>query len=125
MKKQNGAVSLLGLIFLLMFLFIIFLGVKLVPAYVDDATIRAAVSSVQNEPELRQKTAGEVREVIHKRLYVNDFSGRLGMTPEKKAIQINTDNGIRIDVDYQVKTHLFYNVDAIQTFKHHYHFGGQ
>lgn len=125
MNKQNGAVSFLGLVFLLMLLFIIFLAIKLIPAYADDATISHAVGSIGSDPSLRQASASDIRALIHKRLYVNDFSGRLGMTPERKAIQINTDKGVSVDVSYQVKTHLFYNIDAIQTFHHHYQFGGQ
>lgn len=125
MNKQKGAVSFLGLVFLVMLIFIIFLAVKLIPAYVDDTTISSAVASIRSEPSLRQASVSDIRALIHKRLYVNDFSGTLGITPERKAIQINTDKGVSVDVNYQVKTHLFYNIDAIQTFHHHYQFGGQ
>lgn len=125
MDRQQGAVSLMGLVFLLMLFFIIFLAVKLVPAYMDDATISSAVQSISTETELGQKSASEIRSTIHKRLYINDFSGMLGITPEAKAISIKTGNGVAVDVDYKVKTHLFYNIDALQSFDHHYHFGGK
>lgn len=125
MNKQQGAVGFMGLIFLLMLFFIIFLAVKLVPAYMDDATISSAVQSISTEPDLNQKSEGDIRSIIHKRLYINDFSGKLGITPERKAITISTDNGVTVNVDYEVKTHLFYNIDALQSFEHQYQFGGK
>ncbi|MBE0485200.1 DUF4845 domain-containing protein [Marinobacter sp.] len=120
LKQQNGS-ALTMLIVALFFGSLLALGLKLGPAYLDDYTIREALEGLEGTEGLSRMGPAEVRNLINRRLSVNNISGF-------DAKQISVDkNGefVVIKVDYEVRNNLFGNVDTIVHFQHEYELKGK
>lgn len=119
--SQSGASTLGILIVVLFFGSLLTLGIKLGPIYLDDYTIQEALEGLDGTKGLSKMTVGEVRSLINKRLSVNNVRGF-----DAKAITVKADgNQVQIDVDYEVRTGLVSNVDAVVHFQHSYEMTGQ
>ena len=120
-RSQSGASTLGILIVVLFFGSLLTLGIKLGPIYLDDYTIQEALEGLDGTKGLSKMTVGEVRGLINKRLSVNNVRGF-----DAKAITVKADGDqVQIDVDYEVRTGLFSNVDAVVHFQHSYEMTGQ
>lgn len=120
-RSQSGTSTLGILIVVLFFGSLLTLGIKLGPIYLDDYTIQEALEGLDGTKGLSKMTVGEVRSLINKRLSVNNVRGF-----DAKAITVKADGDqVEIDVDYEVRTSLVSNVDAVVHFKHNYEMTGQ
>lgn len=121
MTSQRGASTLAILIIVLFFGSLLTLAIKLGPIYLDDYTIQEALEGLDGTKGLSRMTQGDVRKLINKRLSVNNVRGF-----DAKAIKVEAeDNLVRINVDYEVRTGVFGNVDAVVHFQHAYEMAGQ
>jgi hypothetical protein len=121
MKKQQGASTLGILIVVLFFGALVTLVVKLGPIYLDDLTIQEAIESLEKTDNLGKMRKAEVRGLIRKRLSVNNVRDF-----DEKLIKIEKEGDVvLINVDYEKRTGLFRNVDAIVSFNHAYEMRGQ
>lgn len=121
MKNQRGASTLGILIAVLFFGSLITLAIKLGPIYLDDLTIQEAIESLDGTENLGQLRPSDVRKLISKRLSVNNVRGF-----DEKQIEINKDGDtVLINLEYEVRTDLFQNVDAVVHFNHAYEMRGQ
>lgn len=119
--RQQGASTVSILIAVLFFASLLTLVLKLGPAYLDDYTIQGALEGLDGEEGLSQMTPADVRRLITKRLSVNNVDGF-----NAKDIQIEKDGDlVVISLDYEVRTHVVSNVDAVINFSHFYEFTGQ
>ncbi|SET51106.1 MULTISPECIES: DUF4845 domain-containing protein [Marinobacter] len=119
--QQRGASTLGILIAVLFFASLLTLVIKLGPAYLDDYTVQGALEGLDGEEGLSQMTPADVRRLVTKRLSVNNVDGF-----NAKDIQIEKDGDIVvISLDYEVRTHVVYNVDAVISFSHFYELTGQ
>lgn len=118
--QQNGS-ALTMLIVALFFGSLLALGLKIGPAYLDDYTIREALEGLDGTEGLSRMGPAEVRNLINRRLSVNNISGF-----DAKQISIDK-NGefVVIKVDYEVRNNLFGNVDTVVHFQHEYELKGQ
>lgn len=120
-RSQSGASTLGILIVVLFFGSLLTLGIKLGPIYLDDYTIQEALEGLDGTKGLSKMSVGEVRSLINKRLSVNNVRGF-----DAKAITVKVEGDqVQIDVDYEVRTGLVSNVDAVVHFKHSYEMTGQ
>lgn len=120
-RSQSGGSTLGILIVVLFFGSLLTLGIKLGPVYLDDYTIQEALEGLDGTKGLSNMTVGEVRSLINKRLSVNNVRGF-----DAKAITVKAEGEqVQIDVDYEVRTGLFGNVDAVVHFQHGYELTGQ
>lgn len=120
-KYQRGASTLGLLITVLFFGGLLTLAVKLGPAYLDDFTIQEALESLEGTEGLATMTPRDIRTLINKRLSVNNVDNF-----DAKDISIERDGElVLLTVDYEVRTGLFGNVDAVLRFNHDYEMRGQ
>ena len=91
------------------------LSMKLVPLYINDYAIAKAVASLQDDANLYSKGKAEIRGIIRRKLaadYTEDLAD--------DAIQIDKNKGtITIDVAYEARVPVVYNLDVIANFAHH------
>lgn len=118
--RQKGASALVVLIVVLFFGSLLSLLIKLGPAYMDDLTIQEALEGLNGTEGLSQMGPAQVRTLINKRLSVNNIRGF-----NTRDIEIEKDGDrVVINLDYEVRNHIFRNVDAVIHFKHNYEMKG-
>ncbi len=119
--RQTGASTLGILVTVLFFASLLTLLIKLGPAYLDDYTIQGALQGLEDEEDLGRMTPADVRRLVTKRLSVNNVDGF-----NAKDIKIKKDGDtIIISLDYEVRSDVVSNVDAVMSFSHLYEFRGQ
>ena len=115
LAKQRGMTGLGWLTVLALIGFFTLLIIKLAPIYLDHYSVASTVKSLEKDPQVTKKSPGEIRKLLKKRLKMNYVSDL-----PKDAIKIKKSSGVlKVDVDYQVKEHLFGNIDLLLTFNEH------
>jgi hypothetical protein len=108
MKRQRG-VTFVGMIFIAgIIVFVAIIGLKLVPAYIDYATIRNHVREVARSPEARSGNLRDVQVAFMKRIQIDNISV---VTPEDLEV-VKDGSGVILTVSYSNKIQLFGNVSA-------------
>jgi hypothetical protein len=114
-SKQRGwsfvnmlAVLIVGGVFLAV-------GFKLAPAYADYYTLGPIFEDVQQDQELLSKSLRHIRNTLEKRYDMNNIK------LPKKSVKVTEDKGIvTLAVDYEIRIPMFFNVDAVVSFKKDY-----
>ncbi len=114
-QRQQGW-SLTGLlIVLLVGGFFISVAFKLAPAYADHHTLKSIMEDTIEDRALISERKHDIESSIIKRMRINN------MRLAKDFMTIDKDKGtVTISVDYEVRTPLFFNVDAVMSFKEEY-----
>jgi len=121
MNRQRGASGLVMLVMVLFFGSLLTLLLKLGPAYMDDYTIQEALEGLSDTKGLSEMGPAEVRSHINKRLSVNNVR-----TLSSESITVNKDGDrVLIVVDYEVRSPVISNIDAVMHFKHAYDMSSQ
>lgn len=121
MSRQRGASGLVMLVMVLFFGSLLTLLLKLGPAYMDDYTIQEALESLDGTDGLSAMGPAQVRTLINKRLSVNNVR-----TLSAESIRVDKDGEqVVIVVDYQVRSPVISNIDAVMHFKHVYEMSGR
>ena len=104
--KQRG-ISLSGiLLWSVVLVFLALLGMKVVPVYIENGTIKKNLVAVANDPNLQNASAAQIRLAFSKRAQVDGISAITA-----KDIKIARDKGQNIlNVAYIVNVPLFYNI---------------
>ena len=88
--------------------------IKLAPHYMTYLTVKSVMNDVAEDPDSADRGRRGVLDLVDKRLYINGVAslpkGAFSVTPQKR--------GKELGVDYEVREHLFGNLDAVLTFAH-------
>jgi len=110
--KQRG-VSISG--FLTVVAVLVFLaisGMKLIPAYIQDKTIRSKFYEVAHDPDLQNSPANVIRSAFSKRVTVTDITAL-----KTEDIEVTKDaSGIILSASYTVKIPIFGNASLLLEF---------
>ncbi len=112
-NKQYG-MGLGGLIIIIAaVLFLVVLGMKLVPSYAHNMQIESLFKKIVNDPEMQNATVKDIRASYTKRAlidYINDLSA--------DDVEISKDDGhITMNASYSVKIPVAGNVSFLIEFK--------
>lgn len=111
MQNQRG-LSLLGFIFILVLvLFFTYIGIKLIPIYINHMSVMSEVRAVASEPGSANKPPNTIRRELLRRMSVSYVEH-----VEPHNITIERGDQVRIVVKYDVERHLIGNIDAIVRF---------
>ena len=111
-SKQRG-VSFSGLLaWVVVLIFLAIGGMKLIPAYIENAKINKIFNTIANDPEMQTATPKAVRESYSKRTQIDDVKV---VDPNDIDIVKNA-SGLSLSVSYQVKVPLFANVSLLLDF---------
>lgn len=90
------------------------LGLKLGPYYLQFWTVRSVMDDTARNPDIAEMGRQAIIQSLEKNLYINDVRS---VNNENFSFE-KTDTGRVLGVHYEVREHLFANLDAILTFDH-------
>lgn len=112
MQRQNGASFLLWLVLIAFIGFGLVAGFKLFPIYLNGYAVEKILTEVAQEAEGKGYTKKAVWSSISKRLDVNSISD---VTWDNLSFKRESGK-TTIGIDYEVRRHLFANIDAVIVF---------
>lgn len=110
--RQRG-LSLIGFIFVLMLvLFVVYIGIKLVPIYINHMSVVSDLKAVAEESGSANLPVSTIRRNLAKRFQIS-FVDHV----EASDVTLERANPPRLVVDYAVEEHLIGNIDVIVRFR--------
>ncbi len=109
--RQHGATLIGMLMIAALVAFFAYVGMKLVPIYIENYGVKASLRSL-NEESTQGVTAGELRSRLMKRLDMNDVDNVRPENVEIKAVG----NTRTIGVKYEVRTRFYGNLHLLLAF---------
>lgn len=114
-EKQSGA-SLWGVMLLVGLIgLVLTIALKIAPAYIDNAVIVNAMEGVIANNDIRTMNIAEIRTDVMRTVNTNrvNFSSA--------NIKVTRENNVEyIDINYESRVHIMYNIDAIVTFENRF-----
>ena len=111
-RKQNG-LTLIGFIIVLsIVLFVSFIGMKIVPMYMEYYAVVSAMNGVAAERGSARRSPASIRTEIRDRLYVSYSSGNV----ENKHMKLTRKNGVFLRITYEVRKPIIGNLDVVAKF---------
>lgn len=114
MDKQRGLGMIPMLLIIIAAGFVVLTAVKLFPYYSDDYTVKNVLVGIEEEPNLSDYSTSRIKTLLDKRLSVNAIRH---LSSKDFVIDANGDD-VYISVEYEIREHLFYNVDVVLVFFH-------
>lgn len=102
-------------IILLVLLFLV-VAFKLIPVYVQDASIGSILERVASQADAADGGARELLARIGRELEIN---GIQQVSTADMQIKPGEGGGYAVSLDYEYRKHLFSNLDAVMRFSHH------
>ncbi len=121
LQKQKGLTTLGLLVAILVIGFAVMLGMKTSPFYLDDYAVAKVLKSLDNRSGIAEASRSEVKEWVHKGLNTN----RIDLSRDELKITRDRKDGVIIDINYERRVHLMYNIDLILSFKHYWNIESQ
>jgi Tfp pilus assembly major pilin PilA len=113
MKYQRGLSSISWLLVLMVLAFLALFAAKAVPPYVENQYVVEALKSLsENNKDLSNLTAGEIRTQLSKFFTINGVRGEAGKHVEIKQ----TRDGVVVNINYEVRENLFRHIDLVSRF---------
>ncbi|MDP1558497.1 MAG: DUF4845 domain-containing protein [Nitrosomonas sp.] len=112
-NRQKG-ISLSGLlVWSLILVMVSILGMKVIPVYIEYASIKKVLVTISSDSSLQTAGLSEIRQSFDKRARIDDIDVVKG-----SDLQISKENGQTIlEISYSVKTPLFANISLFFDFK--------
>lgn len=114
MKTYQTGMSPISVLFsICLFAFLVVVGLKLMPHYIDYFTLKKLYSDVNAHEPLEEMSAQQIFAALDKRLMLNtvkDFNIKEGTVLSKET------GVLKVGLDYEVVEHIFGNVSVILTF---------
>ncbi|KQY51246.1 DUF4845 domain-containing protein [Lysobacter sp. Root494] len=113
MKRKQSGLTFIGFVIVLAVAgLFIYVGMKLVPMYTEFYSLKKALASLANEDGVANKSAGQVEELLFKRLYM---SYALNIKHDDVKVERRETSWIVI-VDYENRRPLIANLDVVGKF---------
>ncbi|MBT3046363.1 MAG: DUF4845 domain-containing protein [Candidatus Thiodiazotropha sp.] len=112
LKKQKGLTTISWLVIFIIVGFLVYVGIKITPVYIDHYAVVSTLKTVQEDPLSARKSKKEIREMITKRLYVNNIRH-----VNRDHIKIQRSGKVTtINVAYVESRPIVYNISLVMTF---------
>lgn len=111
-RKQKG-MTFLGFLFVgIMVMFILFLGMRIAPIYLEYYAVVNAMNGIADERGSARYSTYDIRVKMLNRLYVSYSDGNI----TEDDIQVVRRNGTQLRVSYSARKPIFGNLDVIAEF---------
>ena len=111
-RKQCGMTMLSWLIVLAVVVFFILVGIKMVPTYLENYSIKQVLDNMENDRKVRTMSPAEMKKSFFKRLKINSV-----YEFDRNAIKIKKEKfGTRFALDYEIRKPVAGNVAIVMTF---------
>ena len=117
-RRQGGLSAIGGLVVLILVVGGITLTLKLAPHYIDFYTMQSVIEGLPAQ-EVRGMTRTGLSDMLEKRFKINNLRGfkiRDIITVDRGR------DGTVLEVKYERREHLFFNVDVVITFEKRYEY---
>lgn len=109
---QSGLTAISIVVLLAIGAFFIMLALRLAPIYLENFKVSSHLEKIANEAETKTMSVDEIIDKLFKRFNIDDVDH---VTQDDVTVE-QSDNGIIIHVDYEVRTPTFGNVDLVVSF---------
>ncbi|MDF1528840.1 MAG: DUF4845 domain-containing protein [Sedimenticola sp.] len=111
-SKQRGMTLTGWMTVIALIIFFALLGLRIVPIYLENLTVKDVVEALEQEPLITKRSAHEVKSMIMKRLDINGvYDLKSDQVTVKKSPGVMT-----IDITYTVQKKLVGNMDLLVSF---------
>lgn len=112
-RKQSGWTMWTLMFTLFVIGSIAWIGLKLVPLYLDNGTIQSVLKTISQDRAVAESSYGEIDSRIRKTLSINSIRW-----VQSKDIEFVDGNGYtEVRIDYEKRIPMVANIDVIVTFK--------
>ncbi len=110
MKRTQGGITFIGFVIVLaVAILFVYCGMKIVPMYTEYYSVKKALASIAEEPEIANSSKEKIRELFFKRLYMS-YANNV----KQDALKIDsTDTGYKMVVDYERREQFIANLDIV------------
>jgi len=115
MKKQKGLTLISWLAIIAVVLFNAIIAMNIVPVYLNDHSVKTLMESLESDSSVRGATPKKIKQVITKKLRVNNV---YSVTKEHITIKKTKKNDYLVTIEYEPRGKLVGSLDYIATFKH-------
>lgn len=116
LNTQSGLTSLGMLVVVILVVGGLLLTMKLAPLYIDDFAIGKALASFESERHLYDTPKKQIRDNLRRKLTA-DYTRDLR---DEEIIIVKNKGNITIDVNYEARVPVVYNLDIVAKFEHHF-----
>lgn len=111
-NRQKGMTMLSWLVVLGILVFFVLIGIKMVPTYLENYSIKQVLANMENDRKVRTMSAGEMKKSFIKRLKINSV-----YEFDRDSIKIKKEKfGTRFSVDYEIRKPVAGNVSIVMEF---------
>jgi hypothetical protein len=111
-RKQKGMSFIGFLMIMAMVLFILYLGLRIVPIYLEYYSVVNAMNGIAQERGSARYSPYDIRAKMLNRLYVSYSDDNVG----EDDIKIVRRNGVQLRVVYQARKDLIGNLEVVASF---------
>jgi hypothetical protein len=110
MKRTQSGMTLIGFVIVLAVVGLFaYVGMKVVPMYSEYYAVKQALKGLAAEPGIADRDPAKIEDSFFRRLYISYAED---VKPEHVKIK-RIDNGWQMDVQYEVRKPLMYNLDVV------------
>ena len=113
-QAQRGSIYT-TMILVALFGLVILATLKIAPAYLDDQAVTGTMETLAETEEFADMSINEVRESLMRTLNTN----RISFDPSTVTL-VKVDGTDFIDITYESRKPLFYNIEAVVKFQHRF-----
>lgn len=115
LKKQQGISPLSGLVLLAVVGFFLTAAFKIVPLYLDNSFVSAAIASLEKE-DIHNMTGGDIRRKLNDQFNINNVRD-----VDKKLIEVVREKTrTQVTLNYEKRVNFMGNVDVVVIFNNSY-----
>ena len=111
-RRQEGLTLIGFIIVLAMVIFVAFIGMRIVPIYLEYGSVVSAMDGVASERGSANLSPFDIRVKIHNRLYVSNTN----YSVKDRNIKITRGNGVHLRIAYEVRKPVIGNLDVVAKF---------
>ncbi len=112
MKYQRGMTSIGWVVVLAMVLSYVFIGIKVVPAYLEFFSVKKILATMSKDPGFAAMSPGEIRKSFERRIAIDYVSA-----VTSQDLDISKEDGENVvSVEYSQKIPLVYNISVLLDF---------
>jgi len=114
MKSKQQGVTMIGMMFIAgIIVFSAIMGLKLIPSYIEYATIRNHLRDLARAPDSRSASPQGLRSAFNRRSQIDNITSVDG-----RDLMIGRDGGdLVLTIEYSIQTHMMGNISACLDFE--------
>lgn len=115
-KDQRGLSMLSWLVVIGIAVFFGMVGIKSFPVYMNHYKVVSILANVAGQPTIGEQTPHDISRTLEKRF---DIDMVKHVTHKDVKVAKTKNNDRELQLIYEVRVHMFYNVDAVYSFEEH------